>query len=62
MNSRREGGRFGEHAERPESVGVFRHLLCRAPDIVADEIDVFPAKRGQMVATFESEPCTWCNG
>jgi len=23
-------------------------LLCRAPNMVADEIDVFPAKRGQM--------------
>jgi len=47
MNSCSEGG-FREQAERPESVTVFRHLLCRPPDIVAGEIDVFPAKGGQM--------------
>ena len=28
MNSCREGGGFREQAERPESVRVFRHLLC----------------------------------
>jgi hypothetical protein len=29
----------------PESVTVFRQLVGRGPDVIAGEIDVFPAER-----------------
>ena len=48
MNSRGEMNGLGELPERPKSVRVFRHLFRADPDIVTSEIDMFPAKRGQM--------------
>ena len=48
VNSRGEANGLGELSERPESVRVFRHLFQADPDIVTGEIDMFPAKRGQM--------------
>jgi hypothetical protein len=48
VNSRGETNGLGELPERPKSVRVFRHLFHAGPDIVTGEIDVFPARRGQM--------------
>ena len=47
-NSRGEANGLGEFPERPKSVRVFRHLFRTDPDIIAGEIDMLPAKRGQM--------------
>ena len=41
-----EGG--GPGTERPHSDDVFRHALFGAPDVVASEIHMFPAQRGQV--------------
>ena len=48
MNSRGETNGLGGRSEWPKSVRVFRHLFHADPDIVAGEIDMFPAKWGQM--------------
>ena len=48
MNPCRAGGGFGEHAERPESVKVFRPLLCPAQTWSPVRLSVFPARRGRM--------------
>ena len=48
MNLRGETDGLQGQPERPKSVRVFRHLFPADPDIVTGEIDMLPAKRGQM--------------
>ena len=48
MNSRGKTDGLRGRPERPKSVRVFRYLFRAGPDIVSSEIDMFPAKRGQM--------------
>jgi hypothetical protein len=35
-------------AQRPQSVGVFRHALRGLPDVVAGQVDVLPAERREV--------------
>ena len=42
------GGNLEYWPERPQSVCIFLHALVACPDIIAGEIDVFPAEGGEM--------------
>ena len=56
MNSRGEMNAFGKLSERPKSVRVFRHLFHADPDMVTDEIDMFPRiQRGQICTPKHAE-------
>ena len=44
MNSRGETNKARRLSEQPKSVRVFRHMFHADPDIVAGEVDMFPAK------------------